>query len=87
MPVTEFSVQSKEFVERGGLMQVLPLQYFFVFVCKTFFSCDYFLYLRTVKKQKAMKHGAIKNIVVAGCKKSPVAVFAPVCCTNDIYFM
>jgi hypothetical protein len=34
-----------------------------------------------------MKHGAIKNIVVAGCKKSPVTVFAPVCYTIDIYFM
>ena len=25
-----------------------------------------------------MKHRAIKNIVVAGCKKSPVTSFAPV---------
>jgi hypothetical protein len=38
-------------------------------------------------KQQAMKHGAIKNIVVAGCKKSPVTVFAPVCLGIDINFM
>ena len=34
-----------------------------------------------------MKHGAIKNIVIAGCKKSPVAVFAPVCFGIDINFV
>jgi hypothetical protein len=34
-----------------------------------------------------MKHRAIKNIGLAGYEKSPVVVFAPVCCTNDIYFM
>ena len=39
------------------------------------------------KKQKAMKHGATKNIVIAGCEKSPVAVFAPVCFDIDIIFV
>ena len=34
-----------------------------------------------------MKHRAIKNIVVAGCKKSSVAVFAPVCFTIGINFV
>lgn len=34
-----------------------------------------------------MKHGAIKNIVLAGCKKSSVTAFAPVCYIIDIDFM
>ena len=34
-----------------------------------------------------MKHDATKNIVFAGCKKSPVAVFAPVCFGIDINFV
>ena len=34
-----------------------------------------------------MKHGAYKNNDFAGCKKNPVAVFAPVCCTIDIDFL
>ena len=34
-----------------------------------------------------MKHGATKNIVIAGCEKSPVAVFAPVCFDIDIIFV
>ena len=48
--------------------------------------CDYFLYLRVVK-QKAMKHGAYKNNDFAGCKKNPVAVFAPICFTVDVDFL
>ena len=34
-----------------------------------------------------MKHGAIKNIVIAGYKKSPVTAFAPVCLYIDINFL
>ena len=34
-----------------------------------------------------MKHGATKNIVFAGCKKSPVAVFAPICFAIEIDFV
>ena len=34
-----------------------------------------------------MKHGATKNIVFAGCKKAPVAVFAPVRIDIDIIFV
>lgn len=45
-----------------------------------------FYYLRAVK-QKAMKRSIIKNIVFAGCKKTPVAVLAPVCYGIDINFV
>ncbi len=45
-----------------------------------------FYYLRAVK-QKAMKRGIIKNIVFAGCKKTPVTVLAPVCYGIDINFV
>ena len=34
-----------------------------------------------------MKHGVNKNIVIAGCKKSPVAVFAPISFGIDINFV
>jgi hypothetical protein len=34
-----------------------------------------------------MKRKEIKNIDFAGCKKNPVAVFAPVYCIIDIDFM
>ena len=34
-----------------------------------------------------MKHGVAKNIVLAGCKMNPVAVFAPVCIGADINFV
>ena len=34
-----------------------------------------------------MKHGVTKNVVFAGCKMSPVAVFAPVCFDIDVNFV
>ena len=34
-----------------------------------------------------MKHGVNKNNVFAGCKKSLVTAFAPVCLGIDINFM
>ena len=46
----------------------------------------FFLYLRGVKLT-VMKHGAYKYRDFAGCKKNPVAVFAPVCFTIGIDFL
>ena len=34
-----------------------------------------------------MKRKETKNIVFAGCKKNPVAVFAPICFTIDVDFL
>ena len=45
-----------------------------------------FSYLRGVK-DVIMKHGEIISNGFAGCKKSPVAPFAPVCFVVDINFM
>jgi hypothetical protein len=46
----------------------------------------FFYYLRVVK-YKDMKRRETKNIGFAGCKKNPVAIFAPIRFAIDIVFL